>query len=112
MLDLVMLGLIPGFVLGIRFRVAVLLLVSLIGGLNILGIGLLSGRSLQTALWATVVACVALQVGYVVGSLIAMLPFVERRLRSVRPAGRGLPASEATSSGFMKSLFGRFSLKK
>ncbi|MFC0242381.1 hypothetical protein [Rhodopseudomonas telluris] len=111
MLDLVLLGLLPGLVLGLRFRVAVLLPVSLIGGLNILAIGLLLGESLQTALWTAIVPCVALAVGYVVGSLIGMLPVVERRLRAKRPV-----LSDATPMaappGFVRSVVGRLSSKK
>ncbi|MCP9626328.1 hypothetical protein NML43_04400 [Rhodopseudomonas palustris] len=112
MLDLVVLGGLPGLVLGIRYRLVVLLPVCVIGGLNILAIGLLLGESLRTALWAAVVACIALQVGYVLGSLIGMLPFVERRLGSSGPSASEGGSPDTAPSGRAKSIVGKLSLKK
>jgi hypothetical protein len=82
MLGLVVLGFVPGVILGIRFRVSAMALVCVIGGANILAVALLAGAGLQASLLSMAAACVALQVGYVVGSLIRFVPVVDRYLRA------------------------------
>jgi hypothetical protein len=80
-----------GTVLGLRFRILVLLPVSLVGGLNAVLVTLLVGGSLFAAVTSALALVAAVQIGFLFGSLVRFSVAAARAGRSLtvgHPASR------------------------
>jgi hypothetical protein len=68
MVNLAILSLLAGAVIGMRFKVLILLPLSIFGGLNTLLVALIIGETMSSALISSAVVVLALQAGYLFGS--------------------------------------------
>jgi len=83
MIQLAIFGVLVGAVLGLRFRVLVILPASIVGGILIAAVLLAMGHSALSALSGVVAFALSLQLGYLFGSLSRLTVAAARGARSV-----------------------------
>jgi hypothetical protein len=93
-MTIILAGALIGFLLGLRFRVLVLVPAVLVASVTIAGFGIARGDGLTDTLAAIVFAAVAMQLGYVVASI----GFVRAERPSPAPKERPSPAALSDSA--------------